>query len=232
MAESLGWKDFERHFDNIIPGILLSAELIALGLPVPPPLSGRSGFFQAAVFVAASYALGLVSALVSRHALDLVSERGLRAFVFERFVHGKRPDMLAYYEGIDPRLHEDLTRERERRLAVRTAEWNALYRSALRMSIRAEVDRRRAQGRIVRNLLLPSILAGVLFAKVNSLPVWLWLAIGALLIVYLYAYAELNNMAEAHDISAPRSSGSSTVLGPVEPDAQAQAPTATRPERT
>jgi hypothetical protein len=98
---------------------------------------------------------------------------------------------------------DDQQRELQERKWSEVASWNAVYRSALRRTTRRdEVDRRRSQGRFVRNLLVPAVGAplilfpspwSVLFA-IASIP----------LLVFLYAYAEYVNFAEAYDISEGR----------------------------
>jgi hypothetical protein len=73
-----------------------------------------------------------------------------------------------------------------------------------RTTRRDEVDRRRSQGRFVRNLFVPT--AGAPFV----LPIGPWsfaLAIESILfVVFLYAYAEYVIFAEAYDISEARCS--------------------------
>jgi hypothetical protein len=206
MADSIELKDFESHLDNLIPGVILSAEILALGLPVPPGLHQLPSFATATVFVAASYAFGLVSALTSRLLLDSLSEYWLRGLVFERLVHSKRPDLLNYYKDKDPKFASDMEYEKgqcekKKRHTIESAEWNTIYRSALRLSVRPEVDRRRAQGRLVRNLVLPAMLG----VPILALP-WpstiILIVISFACMCFLYSYAELNNMAEAHDITA------------------------------
>ena len=206
MADGLSWKEIELHVDNLVPGVLLSGEFLAIGIRVPEGLH-RSAFISAAVFVAASYALGLIAALISRNILDSLSERWLRAWVFERFVHGKRTDLLAHYRERDKnKLGLDLERDTYRPTHVR--EWNVIYRSALRLvpdAKRPEIDRRRAQGRLTRNLLFPIVLGAGIVVRGFEAPLWFAFVAtipAGILAAYLYSYAELNNMAEAHDITA------------------------------
>lgn len=207
MAEGLSWKDIELHVDNLIPGVLLCGEFLAIGIPLPQGLPNQSEFVNSAVFFSASYALGLVSALISRNILDLVSEYGLRALVFQLFVHGNRTDLLEHYKERDTKFSTDLAHEIIRH-KNRIAEWNVIYRSALRLvpeGKRPEVERRRAQGRLTRNLFLPMVIGAGILAHESGSPCWL-VFLTMLFVVavatYLYSYAELNSMAEAHDITA------------------------------
>lgn len=71
MAESVSWKDFELHFDNLIPGMILSSEWIGLGLQAPTALHGLSAFIEGSAFVAGSYAIGLMSAMISRRGHEI-----------------------------------------------------------------------------------------------------------------------------------------------------------------
>jgi hypothetical protein len=210
MANGLDWKTVELQIENLAPGILLTAELWSFipGLIEGAKSTGNS-FVDSTVFVAASYAIGLLSSLLSRALVDSLSERGPRAWLFECFVHGKREELVLYFKSKDTRFNEDYNREVEKRKWKLVADWNAIYRAALRTTTRSEeVDRRRVQGRVVRNLFFPIIVASVLATcgLVSDKAQLLWalpLAIAAsvVLSLFLYAYAELINMAEAHDIT-------------------------------
>lgn len=219
------WEEVRQHVDNLIPGIIVLTELWGLGFTIPKALKQVGGFEQGVIFVAVSYALGLVAALFSRCFAEFVSERGLRAFVFERFVHGVRGDLVRYYRGADKGKGEteskkftiDFRREKGKRRKRRTvAEWNSIYRAALRNvdeTRREGVERRRAQGRLARNLLIP-IVIGTLFISIPSFcprscaikivvrllcRVFLMMS-GIAVALFMYAYAELISMAEAHDM--------------------------------
>jgi hypothetical protein len=100
---------------------------------------------------------------------------------------------------------KDYAEEKRRRCLLAAAAWNATYRSALRTtSRRDEVDRRRAQGRFVRNLFFVFLLAPRVLT--NKLVVAIVLAfLAAVIGVVLYAYSEYVNFAEAYDISAQQS---------------------------
>ena len=220
------WEELRQHFDNLIPGIIVLTELWALGFPVPKLFKQVGVFEQGALFVAVCYALGLVAALFSRYFVDGVSQRRLRAIVFERFVHGGRKQLADYYRGIErgkgkdkvTKFDIDLEQEKKKGRRETVAEWNSIYRAALRNvddARRDEVERRRAQGRLTRNLFFP-IVIGTLFIPVPGflriscvikivlrlLYRVVLMMLGITVAFFMYAYAELNNMAEAHDISA------------------------------
>lgn len=66
MASGLDWKMVELQIENLVPGILLTVELSSL---IPGLMEGTKGtgnsFVDGTVFIAASYALGLLSSLLS-----------------------------------------------------------------------------------------------------------------------------------------------------------------------
>jgi hypothetical protein len=66
MASGLDWKMVELQSENLVPGILLTVELSSL---IPGLIEGTKGtgnsFVDGTVFIAASYALGLLSSLLS-----------------------------------------------------------------------------------------------------------------------------------------------------------------------
>jgi hypothetical protein len=203
MAGDIGWNTVELQIEALVPGILILGEVLALATPstssVPIP---ESEFVRGALFVAGAYSIGLVSSYVSRMILDSISERGPRMVVFGCFAHGDLDRAVNDCRDNDSKFLEDFEREKDRR-SVTVAQWNAVYRSALRRTKRRkEVDRRRAQGRVLRNLLLPAIGAPFIFLQFP------WSAIIALVsfffIACLYSYAEYVNFAEAYDISGAK----------------------------
>jgi hypothetical protein len=201
MADGISWKDFEQHFDNIIPGTILCAEFTMIFSSLPKSLNLPTGFAKGAGFVAISYALGLVSALTSRIILDSISEKGLRAWVFMQYVHGDRRKLARAFVK-DPQLGHDFRSEKRLRQFKHVAFWNVIYRASLRAGKSAEVDRRRVQGRITRNLFFPAVICGWLLARPICVESQIVIALcaGAFLCC-LYSYAELSTMAEASDIS-------------------------------
>lgn len=218
MASELTWKNIELHVENLIPGLILSGELLYLhGLSSEWNISDAS-FSEGAVFVAASYGLGVISAGISRFIVDGLSELGLRCAALALLAHGTRDQIRGDFEthGSEPernKFQADLRHETTRwwRLIIPgsmpRAEWNAIYRAALRSvdrDGRVEVDRRRAQGRLTRNMFLPLLLLGVIATQCPGIHLhdWIIVLLSFMLAVLLYAYAEVNNFAEAYDIRA------------------------------
>jgi len=160
--------------------------------------------------------LGLLSNLVSRAALDWLSERYTRARVFEVFAHSDRESLVRYFQKIDGRFRSDLDWEIKKRgllgpnrlnLGYRycVAQWNAIYRAALRNTSRIEeVDRRRSQGRLVRNLFSPALL-GVFLVTNGDTSMSVVVSVFSIFLcgsamLFFYSYAELQNFQEALDI--------------------------------
>ena len=209
MAGDIGWKSVELQIEALIPGVLILAEAHALAISwfdyrvTTSAFMPASDFARAALFVAAGYSAGVVSSLVSRLLVDSISERGPRKVVFGVFAHHALDKAIDDCEANDPRFVNDHQRENQKRKWSGVASWNAVYRSALRRTTRRdEVDRRRSQGRFVRNLLIPAVGAPlILFAS----PWSVLFAIASIpFLVFLYAYAEYVNFAEAYDISEAR----------------------------
>ncbi|MGD1101799.1 MAG: hypothetical protein ABSA59_06995 [Terriglobia bacterium] len=214
MAGDLGWKSVELQIETLIPGILLTVETKAIAqdwnwVRVSPIMKLHllgNDLIRGAFFVAVAYAFGLVSSVVARAVVDGISERGPRACVFRRFAHATISALVRGRHKHDPdSFPKDYAEEKRRRCLLAAAAWNATYRSALRTtSRRDEVDRRRAQGRFVRNLFFVFLLAPRVLT--NKLVVAIVLAfLAAVIGVVLYAYSEYVNFAEAYDISAQQS---------------------------
>jgi hypothetical protein len=202
MSDYISWKDIQLHAENLIPGLIIAGEIVALGVNIPQSVEALPAFFQATIFVAASYALGLISSLCARLMLDVISENGFRTVFFGALVHADRHQLLSHYKANDTshRFKVDLERENRIRICKPVSEWNAIYRAALRANRNAEVERRRAQGRLTRGLLFPLVIFAYLVAPVLGIARPIAVAISILFSSLLYAYAELNNMAEAQDI--------------------------------
>jgi len=195
------WKTVELQIEALVPGVLIIVEAYSLSKGhLGQFLSSlpRDEFVRGVFFISAAYAVGLVSSYISRLVLDFISERGPRALIFSIFAHGTLEDIEAQCENRD----RDFSARKENskfnwNLAIG---WNAVYRSALAVTKRKEeVVRRRGQGRLLRNLLIPSILAITLLAKYAHWALWMELP-NIILIVLLYGYCEYVNFAEAYDI--------------------------------
>ena len=157
-------------------------------------------FLQVAFFIAAAYSVGLLSSLLSRLLVEFVSERGLRSFVFSCFAHVTLDKAISECSYSDTKFKNDSRHD----LLIKTWKkfliWNGVYRSALRRTTRTdEVDCRRSQGRLVRNLLVPTVIAPLILVK-NPwsliLPIFLFI-----LLLFIYAYSEYVIFAEAYDIT-------------------------------
>ncbi len=215
MADSVGWKTAELQVETLVPGILIVLGIDAslarhTELVVRPPVADDS-LVQAALFVATAYAAGVLGALLCRASLDRISEWRMRAVVFSWCAHVSRQALEADRRNVDKdRFEADYAFEKDvRKRCEERAFWNAAYRSVLRTTSRvADVDRRGSQGRVLRNLALPSaVWATVAFPGTSP---WYGLAaVVASVLVFLiwvlpYAYAEYVNFAEAYDISVSR----------------------------
>lgn len=83
--------------------------------------------------------------------------------------------------------------------------WSEIYRFAVKHTSReTEVDRRRSQGRLIRNLTVPIMVVPWIYPEYAAIKYW-WAFVpsSALLLVamvFIYAYAEYINFAEANDI--------------------------------
>jgi len=220
----INWKSFDLHIENFLPGIILASEMVRIAPSVKNVFPDMSNsIINATLAVALFYAIGLLNALTARFVIDSISERWVRGLVFDKLVHGDRSNLAQRLKEKDSDFRADLNCEiNEHNRRQRTAEWNAIYRWALRsvdFNKKEEVVRRRAQGRLVRGLVFPGMLAvfilsDILFSKLGyawstALPYVasvLSLAYG----ITAYAYAELMNMAEAYDITLLSKFGSKT----------------------
>jgi len=239
----MDWKELNLHLDNLIPGMIITAEVAAIAWwPLSPQqieiikaIGGVEGVFAIGV----SYGVGVLSAMLSRLIVDSLSERYIRPWVFERFVHRKRCDLKETFKddrdykqdwghtellqrkpGILQKWncrcravlqkvwyrHNERCAEVSRELGGDLQEWNCVYRAVLR-TVRAhdkekyaEIPQRRAQGRLVRNLFFPLLLLAWVFPEVTVATKTILTLILFWVAPFLYAYAELNIMAEALDI--------------------------------
>jgi len=214
-ASDVGWKTTELQIETIVPGVLAVLGVNAasdrfldrtLGQLVPGP-----EFVKVAVFVAAAYAGGLLVAVLCRVVIDGLSEMGIRALVISRFAHvGYRQLARDQLKADRLRFRADYRYERKHR-RKNIAFWNAAYRSVLRTTSRkAEVDRRRSQGRVLRNLSFA--LAVWVPALFPHTLIWQAVGVATELVVFVsfvapYAYWEYFNFAEAYDISSGAPAG-------------------------
>ena len=169
-------------------------------------------FVLAVLFLATAYLLGLVSSVISRGIIDYLSEKFPRPMLISLLSHkscSEVKERLASYDR-HPSL-PSIEREDEKRFwktEVRLA-WNKAYRGVLAEVTRSgpekgilEVQRRREQGRLVRNLFFPLLVTTLVITR-SVIQVdrgWkillsiVFISVGS---VFLYAYAEYFNYAEA-----------------------------------
>jgi len=202
----MNWQTVELQIETLIPGVLILSGILLLGhIAVPDKWPTGQDVLNIGLFVSASYALGLVSSYLTRIVLDFLSERGPRAMVVHLFSHTTLSDAVKVYSNgkRKARFHADLEHEQRRfvgKWIPCVAKWNAVYRCALRdTSKRSEVDRRRSQGRLMRNLASPLLLGAVLISE-GTCQCLLYAISGLVICVLLYAYAECVNFVEAYDI--------------------------------
>ena len=220
----MDWKSVNLLIENFIPGVILLVEILCLGYwaQVSPFIASNNtnanNAIVATIFFAASYGVGVLSSVVSRWLIDSLSERGPRALVFSMQTHWKAEDLEKLMKD-DSHFKADMAREKQHRFrSKRVMLWNVVYRGVLRVvnkspnekvseKSKESVSRRREQGRLVRNMVFPFVLAVAYTAKaIWHMVDWQVILIGLISLVlgvFLYAYAELNNFAEAADISFP-----------------------------
>ena len=207
MAGDIGWKSVELQLEALIPGILLAWAIGEISYEKWPDAFSMSlahgDFVSAALFVSASYVVGLVSSILARSLVDPLSERGPRAWVFNRYAHAPLTEIVETCRQLDyQRFEADLKAELAKRRNKEVGEWNAVYRSYLRItSGRHEVDRRRSQGRFIRNLVFVGALAPVALTELSRGSVALSV-LAVVVVLALYAYSEYAIFAEAFDIAA------------------------------
>lgn len=175
------WESVNLHIEHLLPGLatfVLVARLLAdtsvTGIVTGPgKMFLENEFIAGGVFVATAYLLGVVTVVISRCALDRLSEGFPRPFVIRLLSRGQLVN--------------------KRRAAI-----NEEYRTKLRAvlastneEVKKEVLKRRETGRLVRSSLVPAILA-VLVTTMDQ-PSWLRVVLVLIvfsLILFLYAYAE------------------------------------------
>ncbi|MFB0522824.1 MAG: hypothetical protein ACETV1_03570 [Candidatus Bathyarchaeia archaeon] len=225
-VETLGF-----YLENLLPGIVILSGILLLLPPLPADMQKlvaqlqTSEFLLSILFLTVAYLLGLISAMVSRFIVDNLSElfpRPLFLALSTRLPrHRQYDDLREALESLasksstgQPLMNEELSPmdEREsRRILKRDVRiaWNRIYRSALAEVSRsgserasAEVQRRREQGRLVRNLFFPMIISSIALLRVFQIQIatgWvITLACGmGVSSILLYAYAEYFTFAEA-----------------------------------
>ncbi len=206
----MNWKAINLHIEILVPGIILCSEFFLLfkdKLLLEIPRIPDS--FAIAIFIAASYGLGIISSLFSRALIDYLSELGIRSIVFTMLAHRDSNKLHITLKSNDDYYNDDYLREKERFLRTKIekiARWNAIYRGVLRSVMKSnndkakdEIYRRREIARLIRNLIIPFTLAFYIF----FIPFWIVIFFVFVLCLFLYAYSELSIFAEAIDICDP-----------------------------
>ena len=190
--------------ENLFPGILITSELLILyGIDLE---NLQNEFFKTTVLFVFGYSIGVVSSIISRLIVDFCSENVTRWIFLQIFAHIDLDYAFSKYSNIDEKFYADFAKENKRcRLVfrIKIAKWNSIYRSALRLSSdNQEVQKRREQGRYIRNLLFPLFGGSMILCKGSNLLLIFTLFILCLIITtLLYSYAELMNFAEGNDIA-------------------------------
>ena len=216
----LKFEGIQLHAQNLFPGIIITSELLFL-LDVDLN-SLQNEFFKTIFLLVLSYVLGLISSIVSRLVIDLISENYARWIFLEYIAHIHLEEAAKEYniktkisvsdekEGRVKDFWEIIRIRRNKKKRNKITKWNMVYRSALRQAKDdKEVNNRRAEGRLVRNLFIPIFLGGLIVPKLYNYQINLWLIsltffCSMIFTVFLYGYAELRNFAEAHDIARKR----------------------------
>jgi len=187
------------NLSTFFPGILIVTELLLLNVIELSSLPNE--FFITLFLIVLSYSLGLITAILSRMVIDTLSELYPRYFFLRNFAHMK---LLKAIEIYKTEYEQELEKNdlAEDKIGNRS-KWNCVYRAALsRTCDHIDIKKRREQGRYIRNLLFPVILAAafLIFDKCDSI-LRIGISIGLFLVILiLYSYSELSNFAEANDI--------------------------------
>ena len=195
------FEGLKLYLENLFPGIVILGSLIIL---IPATSISSQGnalvknllryeFLLSVFFIACAYTVGLVSAIVARVVVDFASDLFPRPLLLKIFSHRS-------YDEIKHALTTLPDKNQNWRLR-----WNKAYRLALNYAISKcsdqvaiEIYRRREQGRIVRSLFFPILLASYALSGLFQIEhKWLLISVGAIISVFLYSYAEYSTFAEA-----------------------------------
>jgi hypothetical protein len=211
-VETLGF-----YLENLLPGVVILYGILLL----LPSTSGTyylitqlqiSEFLLSVLFITFAYVLGLISAMLSRVIVDNLSELFPRPFFLALSTcfpgHLQYTDLKEEIDIVTNKLpitkafiSDDQKRKDNKKFQkifnkdVRKG-WNNIYREALRFGKEIpEVQRRREQGRLVRNLFFPLIIISLVLSRLYGFHVDIY---GSILFacgmgvtsILLYAYAE------------------------------------------
>ena len=177
------WEGLNLHIENFIPGIVTLALILSflpktiLDTAKASAVSGFLGdsFFLGAVFIAASYLVGIFSTAICQCIIDPISGVWPRPFMFRLFCRASFKNKT-------------------------NSEINQAYRDATQRGLdsvseykRTEMKNRRERGRLLRSGILPLVLflwwvAGDL--NILGKIILLFIEIG--ICTFLYAYAQLS----------------------------------------
>ena len=186
------------YLENLLPGIVILGGILAL-LPQPQQNTGlllseilKSEFVLAIFLLSVAYMLGVISAVISRLFVNsLVSEKLTRPLMLMIFT--QTPYAI---------LKTALSLPEEKSWRKR---WHQTYRAALAYQmvegspeVKAEILRRREQGRLVRNLFFPLVLgAAAISHQFGVGNIWVIVLTAGVASILLYSYAEYTTFAEA-----------------------------------
>lgn len=223
-------ENLSLYLENLLPGVVILSCILLLipsseySVNIVIDLS-KSEFLLSVLFLAASYLLGLISAVISRAVIDVLSAQFPRPMFL--IIHTKKrykelKDILNTYVVIETNKDSE-TKAQDIKQSVwnkkyRT-EWNNIYKLAFSTVLQYgpekganEVLRRREQGRLVRNLFFP-LLISTLVITYNFFQIrdW-WILTTACVLIFLfslllYAYSEYFSFAEAILHLKPKNAG-------------------------
>jgi|SRR5271157_950399 len=173
----MNWEKLDLHIENLIPGVVLLAIVMA-GWRVPlGTLSGHEGLLVA-TFISIAYMMGTVASVLSRLLLGVVNRNTLRA-PFMRFFLGYR-----------------LETENPSRTEI-NKRFSAVLLAGLSCGnsrVESEVAKQRQIERVLRSILVPAILAIVCLGQHlhwTSLKCWVSAFFAYSFLLVLHAYAEV-----------------------------------------
>lgn len=192
------------YLENLLPGVVILISLLILLSPPSSPIQNKfivaellkSEFILSTAFLSISYLLGLVSAVISRFFVDLVDELFLRPWLLRWFSHKTYDQLKASLVSL-PDEGQNWRKA-----------WNEAFRASLSYialhgpkEVITEVWRRREQGRLIRNLILPLILGSIALTQWFQIENgWIVAAVVlsiSLFAIGLYSYGAYTTFAEA-----------------------------------
>jgi hypothetical protein len=206
------------YLENLLPGVVLLTICLLL-LPAPTDYTQTllkkleaSEFLLPVLFLSTAYLLGLISATVSRFFIDELSAIFPRPLLLAALSHRSYESLRTTLQSLatvgqssgKPQMDEELIpmdEHKQRKIwkeEVRTA-WNRVYRACLKSQAdNKEVQRRREQGRVLRNCFFPLVLGSIAIPPLfGQSPNAIFTLVSGLFVILSYAYAELFIFQEA-----------------------------------